>query len=105
MGVDRESVAIPARASRPRKSARKGSGARAAFGIEMSKRTSIFDQLCTPAQAAEHLKLSEERVLQFCRQGRLEARQFGRGWVLLWASVREFAKQSRPEGRPAVASD
>lgn len=57
-----------------------------------------LDLICTPADAAKTLGLTEERVLQFCRQGRLLARKMGRDWVILTASVAAFSKAKRPTG-------
>jgi excisionase family DNA binding protein len=61
-----------------------------------------LDLICTPDEAAKQLGLTPERVLQFCRAGRLQARKMGRDWVILSASVRMFAKSPRPEGRPVI---
>jgi hypothetical protein len=64
------------------------------------KRTAL-DMICTPAEAAAILGVTEERVLQFCREGRFQARKMGRDWVILTASLLAFSKQKRPGGRPA----
>lgn len=58
-----------------------------------------LDLICTPAEAAAILGLTEERVLQFCREGRLKARKMGRDWVILTASLAVFSKQKRPTGK------
>lgn len=56
--------------------------------------------ICSVTDAAKLLDLSEERVLQFVRAGRIEGRQLKREWVLSLASVRAFKRKPRPEGRP-----
>jgi excisionase family DNA binding protein len=57
-----------------------------------------LELICTPSEAAKSLNLTEERVLQFCREGRLQARKMGRDWVILSASVVAFSKEKRPTG-------
>ena len=64
------------------------------------KSVSILDQVCTADEAAAILNLTPERVMQFCRAGRIQARKMGRDWVLSLPSVRDFAEIERPEGRP-----
>lgn len=61
------------------------------------KKTAL-DLICTPAEAAALLDVSEERVLQFCRQGRIQARKMGRDWVILTESATRFAKEPRENG-------
>lgn len=63
-------------------------------------KTSALDLICTAADAAKVLGVTEERVLQFCRDERIQARKMGREWVLLTASVAAFSKAKRPPGRP-----
>ena len=55
-------------------------------------------QVCSVTDAARILKLSEERVLQFVRDGRIEGKQLKREWVLSLASVKAFKR--KPGGRP-----
>lgn len=64
----------------------------------VKKSVSVFDQICTADEAAALLNLTPERVMQFCRAGRLEARKLGRDWAITLASVREFAEIPRPNG-------
>lgn len=64
------------------------------------KSASVLDQICTAEEAAETLDLTPERVMQFCRAGRIEAKKLGRDWAILRSSVLAFGKISRPEGRP-----
>lgn len=59
---------------------------------------SSLSKICAVTEAARILKLSEERVLQFVRSGRIEGKQLKREWVLSLASVRAFKRQ--PGGRP-----
>jgi hypothetical protein len=54
--------------------------------------------VCSVSDAARILKLSEERVLQFARDGRIDGKQLKREWVLSLASVREFSKKPRKPG-------
>lgn len=54
--------------------------------------------ICSTAEAAAILKVSEERVLQFARAGRIEGRKLKRDWVLSLASVKAFAKVERKSG-------
>lgn len=64
----------------------------------MAKSVSIFDQICTAEEAGAILNLTPERVMQFCREGRIDSRKMGRDWVLSLPAVREFAKIDRPNG-------
>lgn len=57
-----------------------------------------LDLICTPEEAAGTLGISQERVLQFCRQGRITARKMGRDWVILKTSLAAFSKEERPTG-------
>lgn len=59
-------------------------------------------QILSLPEAAALLDLSEERVLVFCRQGRILARKLKREWVLSRASVLAFRRKARPGGRPKV---
>ena len=52
----------------------------------------IFDKLCRPAEAAAILQLSERRTKELCEAGDINARKFGRDWVIELASVRKLAK-------------
>lgn len=56
--------------------------------------------VCSVADAARILEVSEERVLQFVRDGRIDGKQLKREWVLSLSSVRSFAKKPRRGGRP-----
>lgn len=60
-----------------------------------------LSQICSTAEAAAILGLSEERVLQFARAGRIEGRRLSREWVLVLASVRAFKRKPKLKpGRP-----
>ena len=65
---------------------------------ESKMKKSPIDQICTPEEAGAILNLSTERVLQFCRAGRIVARKLNRQWVLELESVRAFAKIERKAG-------
>jgi len=55
-------------------------------------------QVCSVTDAARILDLSEERVLQFVRDGRIDGKQLKREWVLSLASVKSFARKPRKPG-------
>ena len=59
---------------------------------------SPLSQICSTAEAAAILKITEERVLQFVRAGRIEGRQLKREWVLSLTSVKAFKKIPRKSG-------
>lgn len=59
--------------------------------------------ICSVTEAAAILKLTEERVLQFVRDGRIDGRQLKREWVLSRASVMAFKRKPRRDGRPKTA--
>jgi hypothetical protein len=58
-----------------------------------------LDAICSAAEAAAELGLSAERVLQFCRAGRLAAKRIGRDWAISWQAVLDLAELERPTGR------
>ena len=58
------------------------------------------DELLTSRQAAAILGVSTERVMQFIRDGRLEARKEGRDWFISKRGVVRLARTKRPPGRP-----
>jgi hypothetical protein len=49
-------------------------------------------------EAAKFLKLSSERIREFCREGRMGRKVLG-VWMLSKEEVKAFAKLDRPEGR------
>lgn len=55
-------------------------------------------KLLDTKEAAARLGVSEQRVRQFCEEGRLEARKFAGRWVITEAELRAF--KLRPTGRP-----
>ena len=55
--------------------------------------------LLTPEQAAEFLKVSAERVRQFCREERL-GQKLGRDWVISRDELVRFDNIPRQTGRP-----
>lgn len=52
----------------------------------------------TTAEAAEYLDLTQDRVQQFCQQGRL-GRKIGRNWSITGSQLKTFAALDRPAGR------
>jgi excisionase family DNA binding protein len=50
-------------------------------------------------QAAVYLGLSEQRVRQFCGQGRFGTK-VGNQWIIDKADLERFAQLPRPSGRP-----
>jgi hypothetical protein len=59
-----------------------------------------LDFVCSADEAAAILDVTPERVMVFCRQGRLKARKVGRDWIISTASLKEFSKTKRKPGRP-----
>jgi len=51
----------------------------------------------TTAQAAEVLKLTPDRVAQFCQQGRL-GRKIGRNWAITRTDLERFRRIKRKPG-------
>ena len=51
----------------------------------------------TTAQAAEVLKLTPDRVAQFCQEGLL-GRKIGRNWAITRAQLERFRKIARKPG-------
>jgi len=49
-------------------------------------------------EAATRLGVSEQRVRQFCEEGRLGTKKFAGRWVITEAELRAF--KLRPTGRP-----
>lgn len=67
--------------------------------LGMAKHTDILADLITATEAAELLGLTPERVMQFCRAGRLPAAKPGRDWITTRAAVAEFARVAREPGK------
>lgn len=63
-----------------------------------------LSQICSVSEAAAILKVSEERVLQFARAGRIAGRKLKRDWVLVLASVKSFGRKPRPPGPKSKSS-
>lgn len=61
------------------------------------------EKLLSVPEAAEVLSLSNVRVRQLCQQGRI-GEKIGRNYILTEREVKEFAKKTRPAGRPAQKS-
>lgn len=69
-------------------------------GRKDSEEMNPLAAILSTAEAAAILNLTEERVLQFVRAGRIEGRQLKREWVLSRASVLAFKRKPRKDGRP-----
>lgn len=54
----------------------------------------------TTTEAAAFLGVNNSRIRQFIGEGRLPAIRFGKSWALDRKDVEEFARQTRPTGRP-----
>jgi site-specific DNA-methyltransferase (cytosine-N4-specific) len=62
---------------------------------------SVLEDVVTTQEAAEMLERSRERVLQFIREGRLEAEKRGRDYLIPRYALAQFASQPRKRtGRP-----
>ena len=61
---------------------------------------SPLSSILSTTEAAAILGLTEERVLQFVRAGRIEGKQLKREWALSRASVLAFKRKPREPGRP-----
>ncbi len=59
-------------------------------------------KLVDTKEAAARLGVSEQRVRQFCEEGRL-GRKFAGRWMITGAELRAF--KLRPKGRPKKSSD
>jgi excisionase family DNA binding protein len=59
-----------------------------------------MNEWMTTADASTLLKLSERRVREFARAGRIKAQKLDRDWLLDRAGVEEFAQQERRVGNP-----
>ena len=57
------------------------------------------DHLLTVEEAAKKIGVSEVRVRQFCKQGRL-GRRFGANWAISQDEVTAFKRLKRKNGRP-----
>ena len=57
------------------------------------------ENLLTAAGAAVRLGITEERMRQFCAEGRIGAKLGGR-WVITTDELRQFKKIPRRTGRP-----
>ena len=66
----------------------------------MSKSHRCLDHVCSAAEAAAILGVTPERVMHFCRVGRLDARQIGGVWAIGTEGLKAFAKEKRKPGRP-----
>jgi hypothetical protein len=58
----------------------------------------ILDSVCNAEEAGAILRVSAERVKQFCREGRLAAKRLGRDWLIVRAAAEALASIDRPLG-------
>ena len=56
-------------------------------------------KLLDVTQAAEYLKVSPQRIRQFCGAGRL-GQKVGNQWIITESELEEFAQKPRPPGVP-----
>lgn len=63
-----------------------------------------MDELLTVQQIAKELDLSEHRVREFFREGRL-GMKIGRQWLATRAELEEFKKLPRKHGAPRKDDD
>jgi len=64
-----------------------------------------FEAWITPREAAEFIGVTPHQVRHLARIGALEARRFGRAWMLKRTSVEEYAaSERRPGPRPMNSS-
>ncbi|MBN1890585.1 MAG: helix-turn-helix domain-containing protein [Thermoflexales bacterium] len=58
----------------------------------------VLDEWITPAEAAEIIGVTPYQVRHLARTGTVEARKFGRAWMIKRDSVRAYAAQERHPG-------
>jgi hypothetical protein len=61
----------------------------------------VLDLVIGSRDAQKLLKVSRERINDFCNDGRLAYKLLGRDCVIVKASVERLAKTKRPTGRPS----
>lgn len=61
---------------------------------------SITGTFTTVKEAADVLNIDESLVTRYCRQGRLDAIQISRAWLIRRTSLDEFSRQPRERGNP-----
>jgi excisionase family DNA binding protein len=58
------------------------------------------ERLYTPAEAAEYLKVNEQTVRRYLREGKLKGRVLGRVWLITESALAEFFESLPTEMRP-----
>jgi excisionase family DNA binding protein len=58
------------------------------------------EKLYTPAEAAERLKVNEQTVRRYLREGKLKGRVLGRVWLITESALAEFFESLPTEMRP-----
>lgn len=61
--------------------------------------------IMTIKEAAEYMSLSEIRVRELVRAGRLPAKKIGNTYILAEKAVHYFAQIDRPVGRPPIEKE
>jgi excisionase family DNA binding protein len=51
-------------------------------------------QILAPTEAAEKMRLNEQTVMKWCREGRLQASKIGGKWLIPQESVDAFIRKS-----------
>lgn len=69
---------------------------RATNSVERFERD--LELVCTAQEAGQLLGVSQERINQFCIEGRLVAKRPGRDWIISRRSAEALAKIPRPAG-------
>ena len=59
-------------------------------------------EMVTTVTAADRLGISRKRVFQLIQEGRLQATQYGRSWLIPLAEVEKYERERKPAGRPTA---
>ncbi|HEY6403442.1 MAG TPA: helix-turn-helix domain-containing protein [Blastocatellia bacterium] len=62
----------------------------------------IKKEMVTTVTAADRLGISRKRVFQLIQEGRLQATQYGRSWLIPLAEVEKYERERKPAGRPSM---
>jgi excisionase family DNA binding protein len=63
-----------------------------------------LDDWITPREAAERLGVSQQQARHLARTGVIQARKFGRAWMMLRVSVETYARSERHPGPKSLPS-
>ena len=69
-------------------------------GQAMATRKTTLPDLLTPIQAAKRLKLTRQGIVDAIQHGRLEARRYGRLYLIEPSALETYRVTRRPPGRP-----